>query len=81
MKIVLRFYLFIIGFVLVLSCDSLVSDKLKHGDYIGKLEVENGKYLPFNFSVSNDSTLLVKNSSEIVDFSIDYLMDSVFIKS
>ena len=77
----LRFYLFVIGFVLVLSCDSLVSDKLKHGDYVGKLEVENGKYLPFNFSIANDSTLLVKNSSEIVDFSIDYIMDSVFIKS
>jgi thiol-disulfide isomerase/thioredoxin len=78
---VLRFYLFVIGLFLFLSCDSFVSDKLKHGDYVGKLEIENGKYLPFNFSVTNDSTLLVKNSSEIVDFSIDYSMDSVFIKS
>jgi len=37
--------------------------------------------LPFNFSVTNDSTLVVQNSSEIVGFSIDYLKDSIFIRS
>jgi thiol-disulfide isomerase/thioredoxin len=48
---------------------------------VGRLEVENNKYLPFNFSVTNDSTLVVQNSSEIVDFSIVYSNDSIFIKS
>ena len=70
-----------IGLVLVISCNSGVSDRLLKGDYVGKLEVENNKYLPFNFSVTNDSTLVVQNSSEIVGFSIDYLKDSIFIRS
>ena len=70
-----------IGLVLVSSCNSEVSDRLLKGDYVGKLEVENNKYLPFNFSVTNDSTLVVQNSSEIVGFSIDYLKDSIFIRS
>lgn len=70
-----------IGLLLVISCNSEVSDRLLQGDYVGKLEVENNKYLPFNFSVTNDSTLVVQNSSEIVGFSIDYLKDSIFIRS
>ena len=77
----MRLSLFVIGLLLVISCNSEVSDRLLQGDYVGKLEVENNKYLPFNFSVTNDSTLLVHNSSEIVGFSIDYLKDSIFIRS
>ena len=77
----MRLSLFMIGLVLVSSCNSEVSDRLLKGDYVGKLEVENNKYLPFNFSVTNDSTLVVQNSSEIVGFSIDYLKDSIFIRS
>ena len=77
----MRLSLFMIGLVLVISCNSGVSDRLLKGDYVGKLEVENNKYLPFNFSVTNDSTLVVQNSSEIVGFSIDYLKDSIFIRS
>ena len=80
-KILMRLSLFMIGLVLVSSCNSEVSDRLLKGDYVGKLEVENNKYLPFNFSVTNDSTLVVQNSSEIVGFSIDYLKDSIFIRS
>lgn len=80
-KILMRFSLFMIGLVLIISCNSEVSDRLLQGDYVGKLEVENNKYLPFNFSVTNDSTLVVQNSSEIVGFSIDYLKDSIFIRS
>ena len=80
-KILMRLFLFMIGLVLVSSCNSEVSDRLLKGDYVGKLEVENNKYLPFNFSVTNDSTLVVQNSSEIVGFSIDYLKDSIFIRS
>lgn len=80
-KILMRLSLFMIGLVLVISCNSGVSDRLLKGDYVGKLEVENNKYLPFNFSVTNDSTLVVQNSSEIVGFSIDYLKDSIFIRS
>ncbi len=80
-KILLRLPLFIIGLVLVISCNSKVSEKLQQVDYVGRLEVENNKYLPFNFSVTNDSTLVVQNSSETVDFSIVYSKDSIFIKS
>ena len=80
-KILMRLSLFMIGLILVSSCNSEVSDRLLKGDYVGKLEVENNKYLPFNFSVTNDSTLVVQNSSEIVGFSIDYLKDSIFIRS
>ncbi len=80
-KILIRLPLFIIGLVLVISCNSKVSEKLQQVDYVGKLEVENNKYLPFNFSVTNDSTLVVQNSSETVDFSIVYSKDSIFIKS
>ena len=80
-KILMRLFLFMIGLVLVISCNSGVSDRLLKGDYVGKLEVKNNKYLPFNFSVTNDSTLVVQNSSEIVGFSIDYLKDSIFIRS
>ena len=80
-KILIRLPLFIIGLVLVISCNSKVSEKLQQVDYVGRLEVENNKYLPFNFSVTNDSTLVVQNSSETVDFSIVYSKDSIFIKS
>ena len=80
-KILMRLFLFMIGLVLVISCNSKVSEKLQQVDYVGRLEVENNKYLPFNFSVTNDSTLVVQNSSETVDFSIVYSKDSIFIKS
>ena len=80
-KILIRLPLFVIGLVLVISCNSKVSEKLQQVDYVGRLEVENNKYLPFNFSVTNDSTLVVQNSSETVDFSIVYSKDSIFIKS
>ena len=80
-KILIRLPFFIIGLVLVISCNSKVSEKLQQVDYVGRLEVENNKYLPFNFSVTNDSTLVVQNSSETVDFSIVYSKDSIFIKS
>jgi thiol-disulfide isomerase/thioredoxin len=80
-KILMRLSTVIIGFVLVISCNSMVREKLQQVDYVGRLEVENNKYLPFNFSVTNDSTLVVQNSSEIVEFSIVYSKDSIFIKS
>ncbi|MDC0910242.1 TlpA family protein disulfide reductase, partial [Flavobacteriaceae bacterium] len=81
MKIFMRFFLVVFGCILLISCNSEDSEKLELGDYVGRLEVESNKYLPFNFSVTNDSTLVVQNSSEIVDFSIVYSKDSVFIKS
>jgi len=81
MKIFIRFFLVVFGFILLISCNSEDSKKLELGDYVGRLEVENNKYLPFNFSVTNDSTLVVQNSSEIVDFLIVYSKDSIFIKS
>jgi thiol-disulfide isomerase/thioredoxin len=81
MKIFMRFFLVVFGCILLTSCNSEDSEKLELGDYVGRLEVENNKYLPFNFSVTNDSTLVVQNSSEIVDFSIVYSNDSIFIKS
>lgn len=77
----MRFFLVVFGCILLTSCNSEDSEKLELGDYVGRLEVENNKYLPFNFSVTNDSTLVVQNSSEIVDFSIVYSNDSIFIKS
>jgi len=45
------------------------------------LRLKKIKYLPFNFSVINDSVLVVKNSSELVEFSIKYSRDSIFINS
>ena len=77
----MRFFLVVFGCILLISCNSEDIEKLELGDYVGRLEVENNKYLPFNFSVTNDSTLVVQNSSEIVDFSIVYSNDSIFIKS
>ena len=77
----MRFFLVVFGCILLISCNSEDSEKLELGGYVGRLEVENNKYLPFNFSVTNDSTLVVQNSSEIVDFSIVYSKDSIFIKS
>lgn len=77
----MRFFLVVFGCILLISCNSEDSEKLELGNYVGRLEVENNKYLPFNFSVTNDSTLVVQNSSEIVDFSIVYSKDSIFIKS
>ena len=77
----MRFFLVVFGCILLISCNSEDSEKFELGDYVGRLEVENNKYLPFNFSVTNDSTLVVQNSSEIVDFSIVYSKDSIFIKS
>ena len=80
-KITMRYIIFVISLIFVTSCNSSFSEQLNSIDYVGKLEVEKDKYLPFNFSVINDSTLVVKNSSEIVEFSIEYSRDSIFINS
>ena len=80
-KITMRYIIFLISLIFVTSCNSSFSEQLNSVDYVGKLEVEKDKYLPFNFSVINDSTLIVKNSSEIVEFSIEYSRDSIFINS
>ena len=77
----MRYIIFLISLIFVTSCNSSFSEQLNSVDYVGKLEVEKDKYLPFNFSVINDSTLVVKNSSEIVEFSIEYSRDSIFINS
>jgi len=80
-KITMRYIIFIISFISLISCKSEINNKLKLTNYIGKLEIEKDKYLPFNFSVINDSVLVVKNSSELVEFSIEYSRDSIFINS
>ena len=80
-KTTMRYIIFVISLIFVTSCNSGFSEQLNSIDYVGKLEVEKDKYLPFNFSVINDSTLVVKNSSEIVEFSIEYSRDSIFINS
>ena len=77
----MRYIIFLISLIFVTSCNSSFSEQLNSVDYVGKLDVVKDKYLPFNFSVINDSTLVVKNSSEIVEFSIDYSRDSIFINS
>ena len=77
----MRYIIFIISFISLISCKSEINNKLKLTNYIGKLEIEKDKYLPFNFSVINDSVLVVKNSSELVEFSIKYSRDSIFINS
>jgi thiol-disulfide isomerase/thioredoxin len=77
----MKYIIPIISLIFITSCNSGVNDSLDSGEYVGKLEVEKDKYLPFNFSVITDSTLVVKNSLEIVEFSIEYLQDSIFINS
>jgi len=80
-KITMRYIIFIISFISLISCKSEINNKLKLTNYIGNLEIEKDRYLPFNFSVINDSVLVVKNSSELVEFSIEYSRDSIFINS
>jgi thiol-disulfide isomerase/thioredoxin len=80
-KITMRYIIFVISLIFITSCNSGFSEQLNLVDYVGKLEVDKDKFLPFNFSVINDSTLVVKNSSEIVEFSIKYSRDSIFINS
>ena len=77
----MRYIIFVISLIFITSCNSGFSEQLNLVDYVGKLEVDKDKFLPFNFSVINDSTLVVKNSSEIVEFSIKYSRDSIFINS
>ena len=77
----MRYIIFVISLIFITSCNSGFSEQLNLVDYVGKLEVDKDKFLPFNFSVINDSTLVVKNSSEIVEFSIEYSRDSIFINS
>ena len=77
----MRYIIFIISFISLISCKSEINNKLKLTNYIGNLEIEKDRYLPFNFSVINDSVLVVKNSSELVEFSIKYSRDSIFINS
>ena len=80
-KITMRYIIFVISLIFITSCNSGFNEQLNLVDYVGKLEVDKDKFLPFNFSVINDSTLVVKNSSEIVEFSIKYSRDSIFINS
>ena len=77
----MRYFVIFLGFIFITSCDNVVNEKLDLGWYVGNLEVEKDKYLPFDFSVINDSTLVVSNSSELVEFKVEYLQDSIFIKS
>ena len=72
--------LFLIFSLVVMSCNKK-KDILKHGDYIGYLEVDSNKYLPFNYEIKNDSLLVVSNSLEKVNFQVEYINDSIFIKS
>ena len=45
------------------------------------MEVDSNKYLPFNYEIKNDSLLVVSNSLEKVNFQVEYINDSIFIKS
>ena len=72
--------LFLFCFLIIASCNKK-NNILSNGDYIGYLEVDNKKYLPFNYTIENDSLLVVKNSLEKVDFYVEYFNDSIFINS
>ena len=72
--------LFLFCFLIIASCNKK-NNILSHGDYVGYLEVDNKKYLPFNYTIENDSLLVVKNSLEKVDFYVEYFNDSIFINS
>ena len=54
----MRYIIFIISFISLISCKSEINNKLKLTNYIGNLEIEKDRYLPFNFSVINDSVLV-----------------------
>ena len=77
----MKYIISIISLIFITSCNLGVNDRLRSGEYVGELEVEKDKYLPFNFSVIDDSTLVVHNSVEHVEFSVKYLRDSIFINS
>ena len=72
--------LFLFCFLIIASCNKK-NNILSHGDYVGYLEVDNKKYLPFNYTIENDSLLVVTNSLEKVDFYVEYFNDSIFINS
>ena len=72
----MRYFVILLGFIFITSCDNVVNEKLDLGWYVGNLEVEKDKYLPFDFSVINDSTLVVSNSSELVEFKVCLLYTS-----
>lgn len=52
---------------------------MENGEWIGKLNLPAGNYIPFNFSVSGNS-LVISNASEKIETSLDQVDDSVHFK-
>ncbi|MFT7613367.1 MAG: thiol-disulfide isomerase/thioredoxin [Parvicellaceae bacterium] len=52
---------------------------LKNGDWIGKLNLPSGNYIPFNFTV-NGTSLVISNSSEKIETKLDQMDDSIHFK-
>lgn len=75
-------FLLILFFVLTLtSCNKNDSNKMHHGLWVGELQVNDHKTLPFNFEVTADKSLKIFNAEEVILVDdVTYRNDSVFIK-
>ena len=74
----LSFFLLIF---LVFSCNQETSEKMPHGIYLGKMQMNAEEFLPFNFEVTSDVALKIFNADEVISVDdITYKNDSVYIK-
>jgi len=88
------YYLLTTMLLLGASCSTTVADReattstdqvdnptsiMVNGSWLGKLNLPDGKYIPFNFSVDG-SLITIENSSEKIEASLDHEDDSIHFK-
>lgn len=77
----MRFVLLVFFVVSLVSCKKEYSNKMQHGHWLGELQVNGNKTLPFNFEVTADKSLKIFNADEVILVDeVTYKNDSVFIK-
>jgi thiol-disulfide isomerase/thioredoxin len=78
----MRFYILILFFFVMISCNKKEDIRLTTGTYRAELEVQDNQKLPFLFEVKNDTILTIFNAEEriLVD-EIVYRKDSIIIQT
>lgn len=77
----MKFFVRILSIFLIVSCNKEYSKKMQQGHWLGELQVNGNKTLPFNFEVTADKSLKVFNAEEVILVDeVTYKNDSVFIK-
>ncbi|RAJ11882.1 peroxiredoxin family protein [Olleya aquimaris] len=77
----MRYFLFLLVAITMLSCDKNETEFLTAGTYRAELQVNDSLQLPFVFKVKDANALEIYNAEEVIEVDeIEYKNDSVYIK-